>query len=430
MKIKKFFIFLFVGILLFQDTIEKITEFSLLTYVDELLVVALLICSIINIIIKKKINKKSLIIILLIVLFSAIGLLSNYINSSDYSNIFIASMGNFLTIKFFIIIFALMNLTINEDYIKVLIDIIVIYGYICAFFAIINFIFPNFYERYLNFGFISYRFNMVAVCSLFDHPGKYGWFMLFVAVLYLAKFNAYSNKKDLIKFIIFALSSILSLRTKVIISVIIVLMYQALFLTERTKAYFKKIIAICIVLIALMFAFRDILINTYKLYFTTENGVSARMAMNMNSLKIAQDYFPLGVGFGKYGSWIARDNYSEYYYKYDMDKIYGIRPNDPKFATDTFWPSIIGETGILGTIIYIALLIIIYRYLLLYRKKIGKDDKKINFVLIWGILTLIQTLCESFGEPSFTSAPQYFFVALIIGIGFMLSEKNNEKEKK
>ena len=124
-----------------------------------------------------------------------------------------------------------------------------------------------------------------------------------------------------------------------------------------------------------------------------------------------KDYFPIGVGFGKYGSWNARKYYSEYYYKYNMTNVYGLTPDNAFFATDVFWGSIIGETGFIGTILYVFFLI----YIFLLLKKNLNINNHISFYIYFGIFVLIQSIIESFGEQSFNSPPQYFFLAIVIG---------------
>lgn len=140
-----------------------------------------------------------------------------------------------------------------------------------------------------------------------------------------------------------------------------------------------------------------------------------------------KDYFPLGVGFGKYASWYARIYYSEYYYKYNMDRVYGLEPSNPVFATDTFWPTVFGETGFLGSTIYILLLV--YIYSLLLRTIKNNYDYISNIYSLFALLAFIQTICESMGEASFNSPPQNIFVALIIGIA-LSSSYSKEKTKK
>lgn len=408
MNIKKIAIYIIIILLLFQESITRLLNLDVLDYLDELMTVVIILVSLLEIIKEKKINNISFVLALLVILFSLIGQTSYFINS-DY-DIIKGIFSNFLSIKFFLIIIALANINFNDEIKEYIIHALEFCCKLVMLVAIFNFLVPNIYSKVFPFAIVTYRFGMVSVTSLFYHTGRYGWFMLFMALLYYSKYKAYSNKEDRNWMIACGLFSLFSFRTKVIMSLIIIILYITIF---NKKINIKKISLGFIILIIVIITFKDTIINTYNLYFTDSQGTSARQALNANSINIMKDYFPLGVGFGKFGSWYARVYYSEYYYKYNMNTIYGLEPPDAIFATDTFWPSIFGETGVLGSITYIYALAYIYRGL----KKKYKNSYGISSVYsLFGILALIQTLCESMGEQSFNSPPQYIFVALIIGV--------------
>ena len=71
----------------------------------------------------------------------------------------------------------------------------------------------------------------------------------------------------------------------------------------------------------------------------------ARILMYTTSAEIARDYFPLGAGLGRFASAGSRLEYSPIYARYGLDEVFGLRPSDAQFITDTFWPRILGETG-------------------------------------------------------------------------------------
>lgn len=415
MNIKKITIYIIIILLLFQESITRIFNIGIIDYLDEIATIGLLFFSLINIGKNKKINKVSFILTILVILFSILGQLSYYINS-DYELIK-GLLSNFLAIKFFIIIIALANVNLENKTKEYIFQALELCGKLVIVVAVFNFIMPEIYSQLFPFAIVSYRFGLVSVTSLFYHAGRYGWFMLFMALLYYSKYKIYKNKKDKIWMIVCAIFSLLSFRTKVIMSLVVIILYETIL---NKKINLKQILIASTVLIAVITIFKDNITNTYNLYFTDSNGMSARQALNVNSIKIMQDYFPLGVGFGKFGSWYARIYYSEYYYIYNMNNIYGLRPDAPGFATDTFWPSILGETGFLGSIVYIIMLIFIFVTL---RKKYNNQTDNISKEYnLLAMLALLQTICESFGEPSFNSPPQYIFVGIIIGIA--LSNKN------
>ena len=407
---KKIFMFICIFLVLFNESLSVMLHSTILTYVDELFVVILFFYSIIQLLRKKKTYKIQLLIMIFIVLFSIIGIYSCHTNSNfNFSHVIIS---NFTTIKFWLLIFSLINIDISKDTKKMLYDCLELITKIVILFALINIFLPTIFYDISPFK-ISHRFGMVSVISLFEQPGKYGWFMLFMAIYYYCKYNDTKEKKNRTWAIICAVLSLFSMRTKVIIGMAIVVV-SSLLLDKKINV--KLVLGIFLVVLIIFGVFRNTILRTYDLYFNN-NESEARVALNNKSLEIMKDYFPIGVGFGKYGSNFARVYYSEYYYKYGLSSIYGLRPEKSNYATDTFWPSIIGETGFLGFVSYIIMIIIVLFYLKRYK----------SFNATFAFLVFVQSICESFGEPSFISSPQFFILAIVVG--FAINEMVSKNQK-
>lgn len=421
-NISKIFIYLMVFIFLFEDTISSLTNINFLSYMDELTTLGLFLLSFINTIYKKKIKTTSFKLLCLTFLFSLSGIISCLINSEFILSRVIYS--NFLSIKFLIIIISISNLDIKKSTYKNIFEAIIFFAIINVILGIYNFIFPENYYTLFSFAEKSYRYGFASLSGLFNHPGKYGWFMLATSIIsYLIYRDEYQkkNKKHFILSIVFAFFALLSFRTKVIMGLAIVIAYE-MFVKNIKKINPNKIMIAIIGIMAVIVVFNDLIENTYNLYFTTNIIESARQSLLTNSIKIMNDYFPLGVGFGQYGSWYARIYYSSYYWKYKMTNVYGLYPSNPIYATDTYWPAIFGETGIIGATLYIYILYYIF-------KMLRKNNSKNLLVCNIATLLLVQTICESFGEPSFNSSPQCVIVALIIGIGLATIKKAKKCEE-
>lgn len=134
---------------------------------------------------------------------------------------------------------------------------------------------------------------------------------------------------------------------------LICFIYLGFFLKGKFTLSIKYIIAILILIIF------SIYINwtKFSLYFFAgeEDGI-ARTTFYYTAVKILADYFPLGSGFGSFGSEAAARYYSPLYYKYGVDSVYGMSPLDygesSNFLVDTFYP-ILAEFGVIGIILYI-----------------------------------------------------------------------------
>ena len=74
-------------------------------------------------------------------------------------------------------------------------------------------------------------------------------------------------------------------------------------------------------------------------------------------------YFPLGAGFGTYGTAVARDTYSDLYERYGFRNIWGLDQGE-EFLTDNYWPAIMGEVGFIGLLLNVALIYMIITKLL------------------------------------------------------------------
>ena len=90
------------------------------------------------------------------------------------------------------------------------------------------------------------------------------------------------------------------------------------------------------------------------------NGRFAKSIMTSTSIQIAKDYFPIGTGFGTFGSNYAKEVYSPVYYLYGIAENGALGAESKLYLTDLFWPILFGETGVIGTILYVGLMILLF----------------------------------------------------------------------
>ncbi len=138
--------------------------------------------------------------------------------------------------------------------------------------------------------------------------------------------------------------------------------------------------------------------------------LSARSRLTAGGWQIAAQHFPLGVGFGRYGSATAADYYSPEYTKLGFEHIYGIGqgPEMGKYLNDTQWPALLGETGWLGTIAFAIGALLALRILLL---RLAPDEPSIvRWIRYSGVCWFVLIMLDSVAAPSFTSPPSYLFL--------------------
>lgn len=414
-KLKKFLIFILSGCVIFQDSITEILSLNIFDYMDECLILICLFYALL--LMRKKIPKIILKITFLICGFWLCGVISGLINSQVQAFSFL--MQSFLMVKFFILVLAIILINPNKRVVNYMKEAICFWGWISAVTGIVNFCFDSIWIKIIPYAYLYDRNGFNSVQGLFIHAGQYGWFMLFVALLYISDFYYTKDKKSMKNAIIMTVCAFLSIKAKVLGAFLVVMLF-IIFIMKHKSVDTKKIVIAFIGLSVFGALSWNFLYSTFSMYFTNIGGTSARFALLNASIQILKDYFPLGVGFSKFGSYYAAVNYSEYYYKYNLDWVYGLQPNAIFFGTDTFWPAIIGETGILGAILYILIIILLFKFLYNRLKKgyyLEYEDKIKKSVILFAILVLLQALVESLGEPIFNSSPQNICIGISIGIG-------------
>ena len=90
----------------------------------------------------------------------------------------------------------------------------------------------------------------------------------------------------------------------------------------------------------------------FEAYYVSGFEEGAERMARPESYKVAfgqilWDYFPFGSGMGSFGSAAAADFYSPLYYKYKMDDIWGLTPDNPMFLADAFYP-VLAQIGVVG----------------------------------------------------------------------------------
>ena len=144
--------------------------------------------------------------------------------------------------------------------------------------------------------------------------------------------------------------------------------------------------------------------------------------LTVDSVKEAAGYFPLGAGFGRFGSAGAATNYSPEYVKRGYAYVWGLgqTAEEGRFLTDTEWPAIVGETGFFGAAAFALGLLGVYRAgLRLWAA--GRSP-----LVRWAGLTcagwIVASLVQSVATVTFTGPPVFGLVFGLVGIVAALSD--------
>lgn len=148
-----------------------------------------------------------------------------------------------------------------------------------------------------------------------------------------------------------------------------------------------------------------------------------RGIMYYSAIDISCRFFPLGSGFGTFGSVPSvfqlvpfRLDLHENYYRYGLDvagdNLQRLRNGQSSLFFDTFYPHILGETGMLGLIIWTK------SYLLPVKRALKSSDVSVKFLVV-GIIVVM--LLEGF----FLFSPEIpVFILFSANIPFLFINRN------
>lgn len=200
------------------------------------------------------------------------------------------------------------------------------------------------------------KMGMRAV-GLWDGPAA----LASSAVTLLAIIISKKGSKWVSPYVIFALIVItMTLRYKslaVVAAYIVFLLYRANKL-KKIKIYHVMILGILAIFIA-----RNQLITYFYM-----RDVNARSVLWIKSFSLAFQYFPLGAGPGTFASYYSRVLYSPLYSMLKIQNIYGLSRSYTAFMSDTFWPTVIGQFGVLGLVGYAMALYWLYKRIMKYSR--------------------------------------------------------------
>ena len=422
----KFIFITLIWILVFQSPLEKVWDpFS---YIDEIVALIGAILGVYDIVIVRKCrpSKEQMIVGVLITAFVVTGLAGNLIY--QYQPIKSVIIDLYTNLKFFFAVGTGYYLFKNAEW-KDLENVATVNARLIVFFIFILFL----VDRVLNIWPAEIRYGIKSVILFYHHMTYLAGAMAFIVVL----LTIFYQKKNL-PYIAMALVIIaFTLRSKAIVAV---LAYIAMFvffvvLKQKLKLWYLAVLGIAGIAIAW---------PKISFYFIELAGHSARSVFLITSLLIMKEYFQIGTGFGTFGSAEAAKNYSPVYYKYNFHLNYELRnvndletaleliennewlsaqyANNPNFLygqnfmSDHFWPIIFGQTGAIGTVIFLVILCnFVYKCLKLYEYNL--------YSYVGVMFVFVYILISSIAEPAFHNAVA-IPLAIAVGIVFYKSESN------
>ena len=143
-----------------------------------------------------------------------------------------------------------------------------------------------------------------------------------------------------------------------------------------------------------------------------------RVALYAGSVAIAVDKIPLGVGIGRFGSHMSREEYSPVYKEYRLHKVFGLRERRPIAVTDTFWPMVLGEAGAIGFLGAIGFFALVVRDLWRAARPTGSPEA--TAFALGALMMFAEALFRSAAAPVFVAPPIAFWVFGAAGLALAL----------
>ncbi len=258
------------------------------------------------------------------------------------------------------------------------------------------------------------RRGILSVSSIFFHPGELGWFMAWLTCFAFAFYLVIGKQKYLLLSLLFSFGALSSMQMKPMGGLLLALTVGSMSVGKK----FRPIFAVGILLVVALLVFGPLLGPMFsgkmQQYFQANDPMNvARNAIYLVSLKIAKDYMPLGSGLATYGGWIANLYYSPLYIQYGLNRIWGLEEGGT-FLTDTFWPYVIGQFGVLGLIVFLWVL---WRMTRLSLQAIKNAQAPMIRAFALGVfMVLVEGLAESVAIPTFTKPPEAYFIFGACGI--------------
>jgi hypothetical protein len=318
--------------------------------------------------------------------------------------------------------------------------VVIAAGVVVSVLGVVELFNPDGFQEFLNLNhYVRLRSENVVVKSVFVHPALFGYFTTFVALLLLARYLVTRQLRWLFVALFVATGPFLSARRRAILA-LTAGAFAALAASPRLFRSWSLLWRTWLPAAAggvLLFAmFLSLLTGLYDSTLKKYIGVGveptpspgevivepvgegenqrARFALYKGSFEIARDNLPLGGGLGRFGSWMSRQEYSPLYYQYGLSRVRGLKPESPTAATDTFWPQILGETGVVGLLGYAAFLAALGW--MLWREVARDDGQELRILRLAAGMVFAQALVESLASSMFNSPSRVYLMILVIGI--------------
>lgn len=364
---------------------------SVISYLDEVLSVVCLMYIVFHVPRKKDFSKNERIFCSTALIIFFIGVVSSIVHmSNEFFPIIIDALNcnKFIVIMIATIIYSKRKNSLFKV-LPALNSFVKFCSYTMAILAVSN-IFLNIFPTH------GYRLFLPVQKLFFEHPNDLACFGLICAIVLL--YNSRNHNNDLCMVAITVLI-ITTMRIRLVACILVIWVVYLYFVKMKMKS--KLLLGLAIFAVAMLVGYEQIM-NYYG------NSAETRTIVTITSFQLANKYFPLGLGFASYGTNMARAYYSPIYEVLGFTRIWGLNAENDTFLTDQFWPAVIGQFGWIGLILFIIMIIYLY-------KIIAPIQKKDIYLYATTLSLFIYEIMTSLGETAYYN-PLATIVFFIVGI--------------
>ena len=351
-----------------------------------------------------------------LVIVPALGFLCAGVASSILTSASIPAtiIGGWSGIKIWVLLFVTTSLPWRKRDFELLSRWITVVVVVVMSIAVVELVAPSLHRSILPVQslYAELRFGRAGLQSVFTHPDHFGSFGGLFGAWFLARFVSTGNRRHLALGLACISLGLLSLRLKVILGIVAALSVLCL---SATRLFVRRLGVA--VLVAVFFVattggmLADLTTQQLDRYLFDDENVTVRQELYDTSRAIATDHFPFGAGLGQFGSGASTTFDSPVYEEYGLTRP-GLTQESPGVRHDTTWPTVVGETGVLGMIFFFGGLLYLGVRLLQYSRT---TDRRLNEMALAALAVLASTVVESVARPSFFNAVTAFSLAVVVG---------------
>ena len=197
---------------------------------------------------------------------------------------------------------------------------------------------------------------------MFLHPGQLAFVAAIVAGIYCWRLIAYGVNRNILWLAVALVILLLTLERQEIVAVAVLLPSLTL-MTRRSHILGERFVLGSLTLIGATVVLLPLLsvLSNYVRFVATRlelaavgSSQAARVVFYVFGYQLANERFPLGVGFGSFGGYAAKVFDSPYYSQLGFSSFSWYR--EGMYLTDTFWPHVYAEAGWFGFTAYVIAL--------------------------------------------------------------------------